>query len=219
MQRACSRFDKIMAKPLMSDVSQSVPKSVLRQAAFDRREAAFRALGSDIGAALADRFLAEVSLAGALAAEGAVVGGYYPIRSEADCLILMARLAGRGHVCALPIVRHAEAPLDFGAWAPNGPTRAGPFGTRLPPHGAPPVEPDIVLVPLLAFDDRGHRLGYGGGFYDRTLVALRRRKPIVAVGLGFADQECAELPDEPFDEALDWVVTEKEARRFSGAGL
>lgn len=168
-------------------------------------------LGQRIGALVAERFMAAVPIA-----EEAVVAGYVPIRSEADCVPLMSRLSDDGHVCALPRVVAADAPLEFGVWLPGAETGEGPFGTRIPPEAAPVVEPDLLLVPLLAFDGDGYRLGYGGGFYDRTLQALRRRKPVTAVGIAFAVQECSALPRDGFDEPLDWVVTEQEARCFSG---
>lgn len=184
-------------------------KSVLRQAALEARGDAHRVLGDEAASAITDHFLADIPCTA-----GMTVGGYFPIRSEADPLPLMEQLARRGHVCALPRVSGAEEPLVFHRWAPGDDTVEGPFGTRVPPHEAEIVAPDLLLVPLLSFDLKGTRLGYGGGFYDRTLAVLRAGRTCLAVGIGFSAQEQDLLPRDAYDEPLDWVVTEKGCRRF-----
>jgi 5-formyltetrahydrofolate cyclo-ligase len=98
-------------------------------------------------------------------------------------------------------------PLQFRRWSPGDPLRTVQWGIREPAEAAPVVEPDVLLVPLLAFDRGGHRLGYGGGYYDRTLRALRSRRPVTAVGLAFAEQEVDAVPHLDYDERLDWVLT------------
>lgn len=148
----------------------------------------------------------------ALSGAGAI-GAYYPARSEFDPLPLLNRLAGEGHIIALPVIV-GDAPLLFRRWTPGAPLDAGPFGIMRPPSSADPIGPALLLIPLLAFDGRGHRLGYGGGHYDRTLEALRRAGEIVAAGLAFDEQEVADIPAGPFDQRLDWVITPKGARRF-----
>ena len=138
------------------------------------------------------------------------MAGYWPLRDEMDPRPVLSALAARGQRLCLPVVVEAGAALAFRAWQPDAPLEPAAFGTRVPGPDCPAVAPDILLVPLLAFDRRGRRLGYGGGFYDRTLAALRGRRAIVAVGLAFAAQEAAEVPVEAGDEALDRIVTERE---------
>jgi len=125
-------------------------------------------------------------------------------------LPVLSVLAERGQVTALPVVVNRKAPLVFRRWAPGDVLEDGLYGTRHPPASADEVRPVCLLVPLLAFDRQGARLGYGGGFYDRTLAALRAAGPVVAVGVAYAGQEVDALPAEPHDERLDWVITEKE---------
>lgn len=139
-----------------------------------------------------------------------VVAGYMPMRNEADPLPLMRALAGRGARLALPVVIARDAPLVFRAWREGDALIAGPFGTRHPAEKAPQLVPDLVLVPLAAFDRRGHRVGYGGGYYDRTLAALRAQKPVVAAGVAFAVQEVETVPASHHDAVLDVVLTDLE---------
>lgn len=146
---------------------------------------------------------------------GAVVAGYWPMRGEIDVLPLLGALSQRGQVTALPAVIGRKEPLVFRRWAPGEPLEEGLYGTRHPAASAAVVRPVCLLVPLLAFDRKGIRLGYGGGFYDRTLAALRAVGPVVAVGVAYAGQEVESLPAEPHDERLDWVVTEKEIIRIN----
>jgi 5-formyltetrahydrofolate cyclo-ligase len=145
---------------------------------------------------------------------GAVVSGYLPVRDEADPRALMAALAGSGHVLALPRVAERGAPLVFHRWSSGDATLIDMFGLTEPLASAEIATPAIVLVPLLAFDAAGIRLGYGGGYYDRTLATLRDAGKIFAVGIAYAGQEVAELPRREHDEPLDAIVTEKGMRRF-----
>lgn len=140
---------------------------------------------------------------------GSVVAGYWPIVTELDDRPLLARLDERGVVCALPIVAAADAPLLFRRWRPLDELEPGVLGTSHPPASAPEVVPDVVLAPLLAFDREGYRLGQGGGYYDRTLAALRSRGALTAVGVGFAVQRADAVPRDVNDERLDWVLTEE----------
>ena len=121
---------------------------------------------------------------------------------------LLARLARLGCVVALPSVVSSGEILLFRRYRPGDPLLTGSHGTREPLPGAPLVSPDVLIVPLLAFDRAGHRLGYGGGYYDRTLRALRASSSIRAVGLAYAFQEVEAVPAEPFDEKLDMIITE-----------
>lgn len=147
--------------------------------------------------------------------EGAVVAGYWPMRGEIDVRPLLSVLAERGQVTALPVVTAPRAPLEFRRWRDGDALDDGPYGTRHPAASAPVVRPVCLLVPLLAFDRSGVRLGYGGGFYDRTLAALRADGPVVAVGVAYAGQEVEALPAESHDERLDWVITEREVIRVN----
>jgi 5-formyltetrahydrofolate cyclo-ligase len=140
-----------------------------------------------------------------------VVSGFSPIGSEIDALPLLAKLRKKGHESALPIVVANGEPLVFRRWAPGDDMTSGPFGVQEPLPSASEVVPDILLVPLLAFDRRGYRLGYGGGFYDRTLERLRANGRGIAVGVAFAGQEVNAVPVAAYDQPLNWIVTEREA--------
>jgi 5-formyltetrahydrofolate cyclo-ligase len=133
------------------------------------------------------------------------LGGYHPVRGEFDCLPLLRRLADMGWRLALPVVVGA-APLIFREWTPNSALGSGPFGIPEVAEG-PEVTPGILIAPLLAFDRRCYRLGYGGGHYDRTLASLRQNGAITAIGLAFDEQEVAEVPIGPYDQPLDWILT------------
>jgi 5-formyltetrahydrofolate cyclo-ligase len=188
-------------------------KRSARETARRRRDSAHAALRASAPALIASNFLASVPLA-----EGSCIAGYAAIGSEADPAELLLRLSGRGHSCLLPRVATRSMPLVFNVWQPGDELVPGDHGTREPKPDAPEGRPDIVLVPLLAFDAQGRRLGYGGGYYDRTLEKLRQdRRGVVAVGVAFSVQEAQDLPEEEFDARLDWIVTEKGARAFGPA--
>jgi len=164
--------------------------------------------------------VAGVSLVRAFAAipvaEGAVIAGYWPMGDEADVRPLLEALAQQGHILALPVVARKDAPLIFRRWAPGQDLEAGPHRTAHPNASAPDIVPDVLLVPLLAFDGRGGRLGYGGGYYDRTLDGYRRTgRKILAVGVAFAAQQRPDVPVDDHDQRLDWVITEQGALEMS----
>lgn len=141
---------------------------------------------------------------------GAIVAGYSPINSEFDPFPLMRALAERGAMLALPVIIARDHALIFRAWKPDEGLVRGPFGIFQPSSDADEVDPDIVLVPLAAFDRAGHRIGYGRGYYDRTLENLRSMKKITVIGIAFAVQEIETVPRLPHDEQLDCVLTERE---------
>jgi 5-formyltetrahydrofolate cyclo-ligase len=141
--------------------------------------------------------------------QGSVVAGYWPIVTELDDRPLLARLDERGVICALPVVVSAGAPLQFRRWRPLDELEPGVLGTSHPMVTTPEVVPDVVLAPLLAFDGEGYRLGQGGGYYDRTLAAMRSRGAVTAVGVGFAVQRVDAVPRSANDERLDWILTEE----------
>lgn len=142
--------------------------------------------------------------------KGAAVSGYAPIRSEVDPLPLMKKIAARGLSLALPVIAGLDRPLIFRAWTADTKLVRGPLGIMQPDDEAEEVEPDIVIVPLAAFDRQGHRIGYGAGQYDRTLEHLRRSKHIIAIGVALAVQEIAAVPAAAHDVRLDLVLTERE---------
>ncbi|MBO9454133.1 5-formyltetrahydrofolate cyclo-ligase [Paracoccus sp. R12_1] len=135
---------------------------------------------------------------------GKILSGYWPMRGEADPLPAMA--AHSGPLC-LPVVTGKAVPLIFRAWDGKA-LEPGPFGTSHPPASAPELSPRVLIVPLAAFDRTGNRIGYGGGYYDRTLEVLRRDGACVAIGLAFASQELQSIPVEAFDQRLDMIVTD-----------
>ena len=141
---------------------------------------------------------------------GVIVSGYSPLKSEISPVPLMRRLADAGAKLALPVVQGRSHPLIMRAWAFGEPLGSGVWGIREPKPEAPEVFPDILIVPLLAFDRRGERLGYGAGHYDRTIARLRAMKPIVTIGVAFAAQEVPDLPSTSLDERLDFVLTERD---------
>ena len=189
----------------------------LRRQALRRRERLAEA--ADAGAAR--RVMEEgLKLIASLAPAGAVVAGYVPVRGELDIMPLLRALVGRGHDVVLPVVARRDAPLVFRRWRPGMKLKAARFNIPAPPEEAPELTPDIVLTPLAAFDRVGHRLGYGGGYYDRTLADLRASRPaergdVIAIGCAWAGQEIDCIPTLGTDERLDWILTEKGARRMA----
>ena len=145
---------------------------------------------------------------------GAVVAGYSPIRSEFDPTPLMRKLVTQGARLALPVISGRDAPLRFRAWTLNEKLQRGPLGIPEPSPDAAEIVPDILLVPLAAFDRSGHRIGYGAGHYDRMLAQLRALKKIIAIGLAFATQEIPGVSASSHDARLDLVLTENETIDF-----
>jgi 5-formyltetrahydrofolate cyclo-ligase len=145
---------------------------------------------------------------------GTVVSGYAAIGDEIDPAPLMASLTRQGCSLALPVVTGKAVPLEFRAICEDTAMVPGVWGIAQPPASCPVVTPAILLVPLLAFDDDGWRLGYGGGYYDRTLRLLRHAAPTLAIGLAFDIQKIDAVPHLDYDERLDWVVTPSGPRRF-----
>jgi 5-formyltetrahydrofolate cyclo-ligase len=141
---------------------------------------------------------------------GNTVSGYSPLKSEISPMPLLRRCADDGAELALPVVVGRGHPLTMRAWAFGAPLTSGVWGIRQPPPAAPEVFPDILIVPLLAFDRRGHRIGYGAGYYDMTLARLRAMKTVTAIGIAFAAQEVDEVPTTPRDAPVDFVLTERE---------
>jgi 5-formyltetrahydrofolate cyclo-ligase len=189
-------------------MSASPSKGDLRKTALDARDAMEAAARVAAGEKLAARGL-PFELA-----PGTVVSGYSPIRSELDPVPLMQKLVAQGARLALPAILGRGKSLLFRAWSPGDRLTMGPLGILEPSPAMAELIPDVMLVPLAAFDRLGHRIGYGAGHYDFTLAHLRKLKPITAIGLGFAAQEIKAVPALAHDVALDYVLTEKKAFDF-----
>lgn len=187
----------------MTESALAAAKRAMRLSAKTRRAALVRR--DDAFPQRIDHVLAASSLVGGQT----VVSGYWPMAEEADIRPILTRLHGAGHRCGLPVVVGTGRPLSFRLWTPESVLRPDRFGVATPPAESPALEPDLILVPLLAFDRNGYRLGYGGGFYDCTLAALRACKSILAIGVAYADQEVDAVPHEPHDQRLDGVLTER----------
>ncbi len=182
-------------------MTDPIAKPDARKAAFARRKAAH---------AEAARLtpLATARLVAAL--KGArIVAGYMPIRTEIDPRPAMEALHASGARLCLPVIEGEAMPLSFREWTPGAALICGPFDALIPANGET-LTPDALIVPLVAFDRRGGRLGYGGGFYDRSLAQLRASRPVMAIGLAYAEQELAEAPREKTDQRHDAIVTDKE---------
>ncbi len=190
----------------MSDASAA--KARLRAEAIARRDS----LPAEAQRA-AFKKIAEIGLAFAGLRAGAIVSGFMAIGAEISPAALMARLHREGHPLALPVLQPKGQPLLFRSWAPGEPLATRIWGIREPLPEAAEVEPDLLLVPLLAFDAEGYRLGYGAGYYDRTLKRLRAMKPVIVVGVAYDEQEVPSVPHEAWDELLDWVLTPSGPRR------
>jgi 5-formyltetrahydrofolate cyclo-ligase len=186
-------------------------KANLRREAVARRKQA-HAAHPHAGLALMQHFKQAIEVPA-----GVAVSGFWPMGEEIDIKPLLAQLHASGHRVGLPVVVKKGEPLIFRHWHPGMALVAGGFGTEVPPPSAPELEPDVLIVPLLAFDAEGYRLGYGGGFYDRTLDKLRTGSAAdpLAVGVSYSAQHVARVPRDDFDQPLDWIVTEKAAHHFA----
>ncbi len=192
----------------MSALSSAPSKQELRAAALAARDALGDKKREAAAKALAKRGL-PLDIA-----PGTVVSGYSPIRNEIDPAPLMLKLAERGARLALPVINARGKSLTFRAWSPSDRLMMGPLGIPEPSPAAAELIPDIMLVPLAAFDRSGHRIGYGAGHYDHTFAHLRKSHDVTGIGLAFAIQETPDIPALSHDVALDFVLTEKDAFDF-----
>lgn len=181
-----------------------------KQLRREAEESRYRLAGSvpDAAQAIARNFSVAISLSA-----DAIVGGYIRARGEADPLPLMERLKTAGHPLALARISEKNQPLQFHLWRDNEATGKGALGMMEAASHWPSITPNVLLIPLLGFDKNGYRLGYGGGYYDRSLHSLRKCGSVLAVGIAFAGQEMV-LPHDQNDERLDWIVTEKYVGQF-----
>ena len=202
------RFAAQFSAPMtISPMTIAEDKKRLRREAEDLRH---RLAWStpDAAHAIAQNFSVAISLA-----SDAIVAGYVPARGEADPSPLMERLRKEGYPLSLAGVAVKGQPLHFHLWRDNETMVRGAFSIMEAAPDWPSIIPNVLLIPLLGFDKNGYRLGYGGGYYDRSLDSLRMRSSVLAVGIAFAGQEMV-LPHDENDERLDWIVTEKYARQF-----
>lgn len=179
------------------------------KSAARKRAAAIRDTAHSALAACAGQMLADLGLGFAAPATPGVISGFFPYMSEIDTRPLLTTMVAQGWRTALPVVEGAGVPLSFRSWVPGEPTVPGAWNIPIPPRSASQVVPDVMLVPLLAFDRQGFRLGYGGGFYDRTISLARQQRKIIAIGVAYAEQEIEAVPHDGHDEPLDWVLTEQ----------
>ncbi len=191
----------------MADLAIEDAKAALRKQAHAARAALTPGERTEAAISVARRFFDEIAFA-----PDDVVAGYWRIRDELDCQPILVRLMDGGQKVVLPVVAAPDAPLDLRVWEADQPLYEAGFGTLAPSDLAPRAEPDLVLMPLLGFDASGTRLGYGGGYYDRTLAHIAK-KPLL-VGLAFAAQELAHIPRDTHDIPLDAVITEEGVRFF-----
>jgi len=187
------------------------PKAALRAEALARRDALPAAARQAAAEAIADRaFPVKVE-------RGTIVSGFSPMKTEINPIPLLRKLADAGASLALPAIAGRGKPLIMRAWKFGDPFKAGQWGIREPMPEAPQVDPDILIVPLACFDRAGHRIGYGAGYYDMTINALRAKKKVIAIGIAFAAQEIDKVPATPRDARLDLVLTEREIIDFRKA--
>lgn len=184
-------------------MSFPIPKAELRQQMLEKRAA----LSAEVRLRAAEE--ASRTAIELIGQEGGPVAIYWPVRNELSPLILAEHLYARKIPLCLPVVLEKDQPLQFRSWAPGDALHKGKYGIDEPSQKAPFVVPTILIVPLIAFDPKGGRLGTGGGYYDRTLKALRFSGPIKAYGYAFSLQEVKIIPHEPHDELLDAIITEK----------
>jgi 5-formyltetrahydrofolate cyclo-ligase len=195
---------------MISLASIQAAKIELRRRALAARNEVFQARGPEAAAALA----VQVSKIRRRAPH-VNIAGYWPLGSEIDCRPALLDLHKEGCGVALPVAGARGDRLLFRQWTPGQHLDSGPFGTSHPGPSSPVIEPDIILVPLLAFDLKGTRLGYGAGYYDRTLDALRSMRRIEAWGFAFDEQEVPDVPAEATDQKLDGVMTDRRLLRFA----
>jgi len=140
--------------------------------------------------------------------EKSIIAGYWSIKAELDVIPILKELGKRGHISALPHVENIKKPLVFRKWHEDMIMSEGMFNIKEPSLDNI-LDPDIILVPLLAFDDRGYRVGYGAGLYDRTIVSIKENKPVFTIGMAYESQLCDYVPVEETDVSIDMIVTDK----------
>lgn len=198
-----------MTSANVANISEA--KKALRAVAKAARSKAHARHGRDAG-----QRLAGIGLSFAKPKAGARVSGFWAIGEEIDVRPLMTQLFENGFGLALPRMQGRDRPLLFRQWQPGDELTEAVWGIKEPLPSAEQIAPDIVLVPLLAFDSQGYRLGYGGGFYDRTIADLKATKQITTIGVAFDEQRVDAVPHLDYDERLDWILTPSGPHRCAG---
>ena len=194
-----------------SAVPNSELKAELRRVVMARRRETYLARNGEAAAGLVKRLLADI------APQGKKIAGYWPLGEELDCRPALEALRAAGAALALPVVAGQGQVLIFRSWCPGDTLESGPFGTMHPTARAPLVAPNILLLPLIAFDRNGHRLGYGAGYYDRTVAATRQSSEILTIGIAYDEQEVEAVPVETHDQRMDAVITDRRTLWFNSA--
>lgn len=188
-------------------------KQAQRQAAFQKRLRVPAATAKQASHQMMENFLREVPLK-----EGGIIAGYWPVNAEINVMPLLVQLLHKGYACALPQVIKKMPPLIFRSWNEKMPMQANMYNIKEPdPTKSAIVRPDVVIVPLLAFDAAGHRLGYGAGCYDQALRHLKSTGQVLAVGVAYDLQKIDKVLAEPHDCPMDMVVTERTVYRIQAA--
>lgn len=188
------------------------PKAALRRAALSVRREVHKSRALSAELTLMERLHAELGRA------AKTIAGYWPIGDEINCRPAIEKFASEGTQVALPVVAGQGQVLIFRAWKPGERLETGPFGTSHPGNGSAVCTPDVLLLPLVAFDHKGQRLGYGAGYYDRTIATLRANGKILAVGVGYDEQEIEHIPADDHDQVMDAVITDQRTIWFDRDG-
>lgn len=200
-------MSEISTKDTDPDLQLAKLKAGLREKALVQRATLSSGDRVEAAAAAAKHFLENIQIDG-----GISIAAYWPIRDEIDCKPLLISLMDNLHPVCLPVVMGEDVSLEFRFWEVGAPLYPAGFGTLAPAETAPVTQPDLIIIPLLGFDKRGTRLGYGQGYYDRTIAAMN--KPPTLVGYAFGVQELDDIPREAHDIPLDYLVTEAGVKRF-----
>jgi 5-formyltetrahydrofolate cyclo-ligase len=198
-----------MTGPMPGSITEL--KTALRRTAMALRRAAHTENGTAAARTLCQRLSADITL------KDKTIAGYWPLGDELDCRPALEGVIAQGGKVALPVVAGQGQVLLFRGWQPGDPLDPGPFGTAHPTVRSAVVTPDVLLLPLLAFDNTGHRLGYGAGYYDRTVDALRRQRSIIVIGVAYDAQEVGAVPRDPHDQQMDAVMTDRRTLWFNAA--
>lgn len=192
-----------MSQEEVNTVLIASKKQQLRAEVRPRRRIAHTAFKEGAAERLVEMFFDNFNLS-----KREMIGGYWPKSTEIDTRPLLRTLVEKGYKVCLPTVPGTGQPVVFRTWDPDDKLKEGLFGVHEPPATNKKVEPKWLLIPLLAFDKFGHRLGYGGGYYDRTIAELREKKDIITIGVGYATQQVKKVPFGPHDQLIDWFLTE-----------
>lgn len=203
-----------LGKKIPVNCSISNAKMKLSRRMRQVRGRACRKLGAVQGKLISDRFNEAVQKGLSIRA-GDIVAGFWPIQDEIDIRYLLETLCEQSITVCLPIVGKRRTSMLFRLWEPGDQLEVGKMGLLQPSKKRQLVEPKILIVPTLAYDHLGRRLGYGGGYYDATLSELRSRRSVIAIGVAFEAQQIPIVPNDASDEPLDWIITEKEAKVFN----